>query len=100
MVSRLPRDTHGQGEGLPRCPWCWEDTSDAVVTLEDLACAHDHRRLARPERSPDGAPDPVGLVATSTCCGRPILVALQDNGVRLLAVRTEADLRLLGVEAA
>lgn len=92
-MKPLPRDTVGD---LANCPWCGGSTAEAAVRLADLADAYVAEGLERPWRGELGQPDPSGLVVSCPTCERPSLVALRDGMVRLLAVRTKADVEFLG----
>jgi hypothetical protein len=104
-MIKLPSDVVADNDGGLCCPWCRSDVGLVRVPLEALAGAYIVQALARPYRSEVGEPDPVGLVADCDACARPFLVALQDapwratssrtRVMRLLAVRTAADLQLL-----
>lgn len=102
-MNRLPNDVVVDDEKWPQCPWCLADMIEATVTVGALSDAWSHGATARPERGVLGDPDPLGLVADCPSCQRPSLIALQRTGgpyperhIRLLAVRTPADLKLLG----
>lgn len=96
VIPELPRDTRTDGYEGPKCPWCKQNCGEATVTLEALDDAHKDDSLSYARRED-------GLALRSECpgCGKPFLVALQFSHwdrrfMRLLAVRTDTDLRLLG----
>ncbi|HEV2530930.1 hypothetical protein [Phenylobacterium sp.] len=102
MTDRLPKDVVVDDEEWPRCPWCTADMIEATVTVGQISDAWSHWGAMRPERGPNGEPDPIGIVADCPTCCRPSMIALQEHDgpyptrhIRLLAVRTPADLKLL-----
>lgn len=95
-MSRLPRDSVARNGGAPCCPWCGHGVDDAVVRLEDLAYAHALKVLEHAPREDDGRAGEDALTADCSHCRKPFAIALQSSGMRLLAVRTEADARLGG----
>jgi hypothetical protein len=100
-VSDLPRDNvvHDASD-WPCCPWCRGDMSAATVRVGALCDIWVGGNPRRPWRGGEGQPDPDGLQTECPHCRRPSMIALQgDVGVevfRLLAVRTKADVALLG----
>ncbi len=99
-MSDLPRDRVTDYDGhLARCPWCGSlDIELASISLENLVQAWCCDVTARPKRT--GGPAECGaLTVDCPACGRPSMIALQRHSgvavVRLLAVRTEKDVRLL-----
>lgn len=103
----LPRDTVRCNGETPRCPWCGAYVDASTVTLEDLLAAFASETLGYPPISTRGALQG-GLRATCTYCAKPFAIALRSRKVdglrevemRLLAVRTQADLKYLAGEGA
>jgi hypothetical protein len=83
------------------CPWCGAGVDDAPLTLEALLTAWQHDELEYAHRCEGDTADDCALTSACPTCARPFMVALQGNGlrgrvVRLLAVRTATDAKLLG----
>lgn len=96
MNSRLPRDTTGSLLLTPVCPWCQTSVDDATVCLSDLDHAWKAGALQYAPRASDGTADVDALSSQCGECQRPFIIALGKKGMRLLAVRTAADVALLG----
>lgn len=97
-MAELPRNTFCDFGDVPLCPWCREPTDEVQVPLENLSAAL-QRGLGRfIERSDEGETD-ADIVCDCPACGKPFAVGLKAHGM-LLAVRTDADRRLLAREAA
>lgn len=108
-MSRLPRVTASSEVSGPIvlvCPWCREEMADAHVRLGDLVEGWEAANPDWPDRGPSGeATSP--LVVDCPSCARPSMIALagaaisrRDNRyLRLVPVRTPADVRLVGGEA-
>lgn len=106
-MNRLPRITSSRGDVVLVCPWCREDMGEATVRLADLVEGWEDVNPGRPGRSEAGlAGSP--LVTDCPTCAHPSMVALDDvhvpstgvrRFVRLVPVRTKADVRLIGGDA-
>lgn len=94
----IPPDT-----GLPNCPWCKQDISDARLRLEDLIYANQDDVLAHAFRNADGTAIAGALVLECPHCERPSMLrlwAVEHDGDRtawakLVPVRTAKDVQLL-----
>ncbi len=101
MTDQLPRDRVTDAEAWNmKCPWCGADVEEATVSLQDLHHAYTSGELRHVRRTDDGEADERALVAGCPECARPFAIALQQPhlgapAMRLLAVRTKADLKLL-----
>lgn len=102
MRSPLPTDKTTRGACWPKCPWCDADLSEATVTVDQLLSAWEHGVTARPPRNEFGEPDECALTTTCPACGKPVMIALQQEGekypefiLRFLAIRTKADVAFL-----
>lgn len=99
MPVALPADTVADNEEISRCPWCGGEAAGVRVCLEAVLTAHVADALRSPWRGDRGEPDPLGLQAECDVCSKPFLVALKvlmrpdAREMRLIPVRTEADLR-------
>lgn len=94
----LPRNTFALFADFPLCPWCREAPYELSVPFEALI-AHFGRGVHRwVAREDDGSTD-ADLVCDCPSCGKPFAIALHEEGVTLLAVRTAADRRLLAGDA-
>lgn len=96
-MASLPRDRVTLDGWMPSCPWCDGDMGTAQVSLEALFDAHHHRELIYAHRTDDGRAAPCALTVDCPTCRRPSMIALQEDGMRLLAIRTDADAQLVGV---
>ena len=95
-MASLPRDRVTLDGWMPSCPWCDGNMGAAQVSLEALFDAHHHRELTYAHRTDGGRASPCVLTVDCPTCARPSMVALQEDGMRLLAIRTDADVQLLG----
>lgn len=94
-MTPLPPDVIAEDEAHLKCPWCRSDVDEDCVKLGDLLTAFHFGELEFAKRYPDGTADEAACVASCGACSRPFMIALQrpKRGLRLLAVRTEADVR-------
>lgn len=94
----LPSNTFALFSDFPLCPWCREAPYDLNVPFEALMAHLSHGVHRWVAREDDGSTD-ADMVCDCPSCGKPFAIALHENGVTLLAVRTAADIRLLAGEA-
>ena len=108
-MSKLPRvtaSTETSGPVVLVCPWCRQEMADAQLRLGDLVEGWERESPDWPERGPLGEAKSA-LVVDCPACAHPSMVALagaaisnRDNRyVKLVPVRTPADVRLVGGEA-
>lgn len=104
-MSRLPRAVSSFGGVGLVCPWCREPIEDAVVRLGDLVEGWEAESPGWPARGGGGVAT-TPLVADCPVCASPSMVAIVGNSdalnevrfIKLVAVRTAADARLIGDE--
>lgn len=83
----------------PRCRWCGQEVTEGTLTIEQLLytwCMGDEANRV----ADDGVPSN-DLVFDCPSCARPNQLSLRKGldgrHIAILAVRTKADLRLLGI---
>lgn len=95
---RLTSEPIIEGTHTPLCPHCGGEMDAATVTLEDLL--FHWPPPARIEIGSDGyAHGYQRIVVNCGWCAKPSALAIDGRRVKLVAMRTEADDRLLGATA-